>query len=81
MRTFRRVVLAFLAGSIASCAVTIAGLQWLIETNRILDPDNLLSLAVKYIVGPLAGLIGGVVCAIIAPIWLAGRDRNAKRPA
>ena len=80
MRTFWRVVVAFLAGFIVSCWIAIAGLLWLLEANQILDTDKLLSLAIKYIAGPLAGLIGGVICAIAVPIWLAGRDRKAKPP-
>ncbi len=78
MRTFWRVVVAFLAGFIVSCWIAIAALLWLLEANQILDPDQLLALAIKYILGPLAGLIGGVVCAIAVPIWLNRRDRNAK---
>ncbi len=81
MRTFLRVILAFLAGTIVTYVVVVAGSFWYIDANHILDRDGGMSMGIVFLIGPATGLIGGLVCAITVPIWLGRRDRNAGPPA
>jgi hypothetical protein len=69
MRTFLRVFLAFIAGFVATYVVTVAALFGLMPGQ--FHGDGGAAMAVIFMIGPLAGLIGGTV---------AGR-RNAAPPS
>ena len=74
MRAFGRVVLAFLAGTIVTYIVVVAGFFWYIEANQVFDRDGGMSMGIVFLIGPAAGILGGTICAIAFPIWLNRRD-------
>jgi hypothetical protein len=74
MRTFLRVALSFLAGLIVTYVAVVAGALWYMDANRVFDREGAMSMAIMFAIGPLGGLIGGIICAIAVPIWLQRRD-------
>ncbi len=74
MWTFLRIALAFMAGLIVTYLAVVVGALWYINANRIPDHSGGTSMAIMFAIGPLAGLIGGLVCAIAIPLRLGRRD-------
>jgi hypothetical protein len=74
MRTFLRVALSFLAGLIVTYVAVVAGALIYMDVYRVFDRDGGMSMAIMFAIGPLAGLVGGTLCAIVVPIWLSRRD-------
>jgi hypothetical protein len=78
MRTFLRVALSFLGGTVATYVAAVAVMLWYVSANRISDREGAMSMAIIFAIGPLAGLIGGTVIAFAVPAWL--RRRDLRRP-
>ena len=81
MRTFLRVVLSFLGGLIVAYVAVVAGALIYMEMFSVFDRDGGKTMAIMFAIGPLAGLIGGTICAIAVPIWLNRRDLRRGRAA
>ena len=74
MRTFLRVTSAFLIGLLVTYAVVVGALFAYATTTGVVDRDGGMAMAIVFVIGPLAGIVGGVACAIAMPIWLGRRD-------
>jgi hypothetical protein len=75
MRVVLGSILAFVVGVIAAYIVVVAGGLWYIHAYNVRDRDDM-SMAIMFAIGPLAGLIGGIVAAVIAGVWLSRRERR-----
>ena len=72
MRTFLRVFLAFIAGFVATYVVTVTAVFGLMPGQ--FHGDGGAAIGAIFMIGPLAGLIGGTIAAIAIPIWLGRRE-------
>src|SRR5262245_7467963 len=67
---FLKIALAFLAGLVVTYAATVAAMFAYMSANNVFDRDGGMSMAIMFAIGPLAGLIGGIVAAAVAVIRL-----------
>lgn len=74
MRTVVRVVLAFLFGFVATYVIAVTAAFTLAHVNNVFDRDGGMSMGIVFLIGPAAGLIGGILAAIFIPMRLARRD-------
>jgi hypothetical protein len=74
MKTSLRVIAAFVLGLVLTYAIVVAGLFAHAGIDNFVDRDGGMSMGIVFMVGPLAGIVGGVVCAIAVPVWLGRRD-------
>ena len=74
MRTFLRVALSFLGGTVATYVAAVAVMLWYVSANRISDREGAISMAIMFAIGPLCAIVGGIVAAIAIPAWLKHRD-------
>jgi hypothetical protein len=83
MRTVVRVVLAFLFGFVATYVIAVTAAFTYAHVNSVFDRDGGMSMGIVFLIGPAAGLIGGILAAIFIPIRLARRDevRGDSAPA
>jgi len=83
MRTVVRVVLAFLFGFVAAYVIAVTAAFTYAHLNNIVDRDGGMSMGIVFMIGPLAGAIGGILTAIFIPMRLARRDlaRGESPPA
>lgn len=83
MRTVVRVVLAFLFGFVAAYVIAVTAAFTYAHLNNIVDRDGGMSMGILFMIGPLAGAIGGILTAIFIPMRLARRDlaRGESPPA
>ena len=74
MRTFVRALLGFLGGLVVSYVIAVSVGFSIMSASNTFDRDGGMSMAIMFAIGPLAGIIGGIIAAIAAPVWLRRRD-------
>ncbi len=81
MRTVLWAILAFVAGTVATYVAVVGGMLWSMDANRVFGRDGGMAMAIMFAIGPLAGLIGGAICATVVAIWLSRRNLRRGRVA
>jgi hypothetical protein len=74
MRIFWRVIGGFFVGLIVTYLVVVLGMFAYASINDISDRDGGMSMGIIFGIGPAAAILGGLFCAITAPILLRRRD-------
>lgn len=75
MRIMGYVLLALLLGFVGVYAATVAGLLAYAELNDIVDRDGGMSMGVIFVIGPLVGLVGGMLAALATDLLMRRRAR------
>jgi hypothetical protein len=82
MRIFLRAIGGFLLGLVVTYLVVVFGLLWYADISRTIDSHGVMIVDIVFRIGPLAGILGGTVCAIVVSRSLGRRDhRRAKMPS
>jgi hypothetical protein len=66
---------AFIIGFVLVYATVVAGALWYMHANNIFDRDGGISMGIVFLLGPLAGLIGGSLFAVVAAVRSSRRQR------
>lgn len=74
MRTFLRVAISFLIG-LAVAYVAVTGIMFWSMSDKAFRGDGSMAMAIMFAIGPLGGIVGGIVAAIAIPVWLGRRDQ------
>ncbi len=69
-------ILGFIIGFVAVYLVTVTGAFWYMRAYNVHDRDGGMSMAIMFAIGPLAGLAGGILSAVIAAVWFGRRKRG-----
>jgi len=72
-------ILAFILGAVATYVAVVAGGFWYMQANHIFDRDGGMSMAIMFALGPLAGLVGGTLAAIVTAVRGGRRARARAR--
>jgi hypothetical protein len=75
MRKALLLALFFLGGLIVTYVLVVAGLLWHMQLNGIVDRDGGMTMGILFVIGPIAALHGGVIAALVLPIWLRRSNR------
>jgi hypothetical protein len=67
--------LFFLGGLIVTFVAVVAGLIWHMQLNGIPDREGAMTMGILFVIGPIAALHGGVIAALVLPLWLRRRNR------
>lgn len=79
MRKPLLLALFFFGGLIVTYLIVVAGLLWHMQASGITDRDGGMTMGIVFVIGPIAALHGGVIVALVLPLWL--RRRNGWPPA
>ena len=72
-RTFIIAVLAFIVGAIITYLTIVVGVIAAWDLTGVHDQDGGGAMALGLVIGPVCAVIGGVICAVFVPIWVAKR--------
>ena len=66
-------ILGFFLAAIATYLVVVVGTSVVWDIMGVHDQDGGGAMALGLVIGPVCALIGGMVGAVMLPVWLAGR--------
>ena len=72
-RTFIIAVLAFSVGAIITYLALVIGVITVWDLTGVHDQDGGGAMALGLVIGPICAVFGGIICAILVPIWVAKR--------
>lgn len=78
-RALRRAAISFVLGFAGTYIGVVAGLFAHVAASGGVDHISSVAAGIAFMLGPLAGAAGGLICAVAVPIWLARQD-SAPRP-
>lgn len=73
LRAIRFGILGFFLAAIATYLVVVVGTSVVWDIMGVHDQDGGGAMALGLVIGPVCALIGGMVGAVMLPVWLAGR--------
>jgi hypothetical protein len=70
-------VLGFIVAAIATYLVVVVGTSIVWDIMGVHDQDGGGAMALGLVIGPVCALIGGMLGAVLLPMWISGRaDRK-----
>jgi hypothetical protein len=69
-------ILGFILAAIATYLVVVVGTSIVWDILGVHDQDGGGAMALGLVIGPICALIGGMLGAVLLPMWLAGRKSN-----
>jgi hypothetical protein len=75
LRIFGFVLFTFVLAFVGVYAATVAGLLAYAELNDVVDRDGGISMGIIFVIGPLVGLAGGAVAALVVGLLMRRRAR------
>lgn len=72
-RTFIIAVLAFAVGAIITYLTIVVGVIAVWDFMNVHDQDGGGAMALGLVIGPICAVIGGLICAVLVPLWVAKR--------